>query len=468
MPKQLTNRAERELRAMAAQLRRLQTTTVGRSAVESEDYGSMDIYLAKTPTTGILGLKEEGVAPNIDYKPGFEYCDIYHLIPVTPEEGDAPTNQTLIVEMAEAKELIFNASVDPIPGDVWTPIFKSKEGDWFVNHDNPVREIQVTSGDTRATATTTINAGAVNSLTLTSPGSGYIGTPTIAIAPPTSGVTATATLVPSKMVRSIAVTTRGSGYTSAPTVSFSGGGGGTGAAATANVLNGEVISITVTNSGNDYTSAPAVAFAGGGGTGAAATATVVNSGKIKSIALTQGGSGYTVAPAVTITSTQGSYFPAVVKRWNIETATWDTKETILFHSLNDPTNNTLGITRRRLARFIGYSLAVPPQPIYQGGLGSGFNGCENVVVDVLCTSGVLRKYIKSFHYEEGVLTTVSLTPCEGGGGTTLVATITKGTTNVAGSTVGKLLVVGAGDVLSDANLSDLLTTMGGVSGTFGG
>ncbi|OWK46556.1 Flagellar hook-length control protein FliK [Fimbriiglobus ruber] len=75
-------------------------------------------------------------------------------------------------------------------------------------------------------------------------------------------------------VDSVVVTTGGTGYTSAPTVTFS-GGGGTGATATATVSNGQVTAVTITNSGIGYTSTPTIAFTGGGGTGAAATATIV-------------------------------------------------------------------------------------------------------------------------------------------------------------------------------------------------
>ena len=63
----------------------------------------------------------------------------------------------------------------------------------------------------------------------------------------------------------------GTGYASAPSVSFT-GGGGTGAAATAEVSNGQVVSINMTTYGSGYTSAPTVALSGGGGTGATAAA----------------------------------------------------------------------------------------------------------------------------------------------------------------------------------------------------
>ena len=90
----------------------------------------------------------------------------------------------------------------------------------------------------------------------------------------------------------VTVTSGGSGYTSTPTVNFIGGGGGTGAAATANVINGSVASITVTSGGGGYTSAPQVQIVGGGATGNnVATATAI---------ILTGGTGYTQAPNVMI------------------------------------------------------------------------------------------------------------------------------------------------------------------------
>ena len=71
-------------------------------------------------------------------------------------------------------------------------------------------------------------------------------------------------------VTSVTVTSGGSGYTGTPTVAFS-GGGGTGAAATAVVIDGAVTSVIMTSKGTGYTSAPTVSFSGGSGTGAAAT-----------------------------------------------------------------------------------------------------------------------------------------------------------------------------------------------------
>lgn len=101
----------------------------------------------------------------------------------------------------------------------------------------------------------------VGSLTTTAP-TGVVG----------SGATATAVINGTGNVTNINPTAVGSGYASA-TVSIA-GGGGSGAAATANVVGGQVTSYTVTNAGSGYAGAPTVTVipgAGGGTVGGGGT-----------------------------------------------------------------------------------------------------------------------------------------------------------------------------------------------------
>jgi|GEM_PF-3881896 len=90
------------------------------------------------------------------------------------------------------------------------------------------------AGETAATATATVPPSAVQALTITNGGSGYLTAPTCAISgSPGSGATCTAAVDPMS-VNTITLTNAGSGYTTAPTITFS-GGGGSGATAVAYV-----------------------------------------------------------------------------------------------------------------------------------------------------------------------------------------------------------------------------------------
>ena len=115
----------------------------------------------------------------------------------------------------------------------------------------------------RTTATgTATRSGSVDSVTITTAGSGYTAVPTVTFsAPPSGGTTATGTAVGTGSVDSVTVGTAGSGYPADPTVTFS-GGGGSGAVASA-VRQSGVASVTIVHLGNGYTTAPTVTFFGG-------------------------------------------------------------------------------------------------------------------------------------------------------------------------------------------------------------
>ncbi len=123
-----------------------------------------------------------------------------------------------------------------------------------------------------------------------------------------------------QVVDSIRLTSRGSGYTTAPTITI-GPGGGTNA--TAEAILGPVVSMSITNGGSGYTSEPTVEVTGGGGTDAGArvelssdhdTAGTINTGGIgnsatstvSNIILLNGGSGYKTVPTINITGGGGS------------------------------------------------------------------------------------------------------------------------------------------------------------------
>lgn len=154
--------------------------------------------------------------------------------------------------------------------------------------------------------------GSVTNPTITAPGSGYSGGPTVTFSGGTCTVLPTGSaIVSAGFVVTPTLTSGGTGYTTAPTVVFT-GGGGTGAAATATVAGGIVTAIHITSGGTGYTSAPAVSFTGGGGTGAAATVAIQPIGTISSLVINTAGAGCATAPTVAFSGGGGTGAAATV------------------------------------------------------------------------------------------------------------------------------------------------------------
>lgn len=102
-------------------------------------------------------------------------------------------------------------------------------------------------------------------------------------------------------VNSITVTNPGSGYSSLDGVilAFSGGGNpNTSAIGIATVSGGSVTGVSMVNGGTGYTSTTSISFIGGGGSGATAIVSPVATNVILGVSVTAGGVGYTSAPGV--------------------------------------------------------------------------------------------------------------------------------------------------------------------------
>ncbi len=115
-----------------------------------------------------------------------------------------------------------------------------------------------------------ISTGILSALTVGNGGSGYSTAPTVAIAAPTSGVTATATAtVSGGAITGYTITNAGEGYQpgSTPTVTISGGGGNSGTGVP--VISGTLIVATGGGAGCSYNQerSSGVSFAGGSGGG---------------------------------------------------------------------------------------------------------------------------------------------------------------------------------------------------------
>ena len=161
--------------------------------------------------------------------------------------------------------------------------------------------------------------GELDSLSITSGGSGYSSAPTVVISGDGTGAAATAT-VSGGAVNTLTITSVGSGYSFAY-VEFTGGSPSTAATATASLgsteaasaqqsveataISGSIDKIIVTAQGADYIAGDALVSISGDGTGATASPTINSAGNITGVTISAPGTNYTFAD-ISITQTTGT------------------------------------------------------------------------------------------------------------------------------------------------------------------
>jgi hypothetical protein len=160
----------------------------------------------------------------------------------------------------------------------------------------PVMQGNAVYGGSGQAASFNLTAG-INSLILSSGGTGYTQPPTLLISTANGqGVGAEAYCILSgTTVSNVVVTASGTGYTQVPTATITSGSGAT---ATANLTATGVQFVNMSNTGSGYSFAT-VSFASQFGIGVTASATVSN-GQVASVTVTYPGTGYVQAPEVLI------------------------------------------------------------------------------------------------------------------------------------------------------------------------
>lgn len=148
-------------------------------------------------------------------------------------------------------------------------------------------------GPTSAFLTATIVDGAITGITVQNGGSGFTAVPGITITDGTgAGAQAIVTGLSGGTITAIQVIDCGANY-SAPVIATV-GGGGSGLIASATLDNGVINSYTIVDPGGPYLNAPQVAFYGPTGSGAQATAVIDTSGAITGLDFGHGvGAGFT-------------------------------------------------------------------------------------------------------------------------------------------------------------------------------
>ena len=207
-------------------------------------------------------------------------------------------------ELFEYEDEVIDTSIDAI--------------DTQVEEEGYIANLQLVGIGITALASPVVATGAIREIFLNNDGSGFTGTPTVAISTsPTglSGADATAVAITSTRasvtsIDRILLTNAGFGYTEAPIFTFS-GGGGTGAAATCsiNTVSNSIVRFTITQTGVGYGTAPTVTIGVPAGATAADRATGITSigidpstgfNRVNSIFITNAGAGYTGGETITI------------------------------------------------------------------------------------------------------------------------------------------------------------------------
>ena len=207
-------------------------------------------------------------------------------------------------ELFEYEDEVIDTSIDMI--------------DTQVEDEGYIANLQLVGIGITALASPVVGTGAIREIFLNNDGSGFTGTPTVAISTSPSGLSgADATAVAITSTRAnvtsidrILLTNTGFGYTEAPTITFS-GGGGTGAAATCsiNTVSNSIVRFTITQTGVGYGTAPTVTIGVPAGATAADRATGITSigvdpstgfNRVNSIFITNAGAGYTGGETITI------------------------------------------------------------------------------------------------------------------------------------------------------------------------
>jgi len=186
-----------------------------------------------------------------------------------------------------------------------------------VQEEGYIATLQLVGVGVTATAVASINSGFINEIFLNNDGSGFTGTPTVAISTSPSGqsgdnATAVAFTTERAGVRSvekILLTNAGANYTTPPIITIS-GGGGTGAAATCSINTSSqgVVRFVMTENGIGFGTVPTVTVsvppAGIASDRAVGIASIGDAGngfnRVNSIFVSNPGTAYTSVPTVTI------------------------------------------------------------------------------------------------------------------------------------------------------------------------
>lgn len=119
----LNEASARELKDLAAEVRRLLRSASGRAAVDIEDGGQApELFVARAPSPG-------GIPPMVDTTPGHTNCKVYQAVYPAPDSDDIE-----LVEIGDDTRPVYSLLQDEVPADTWVLVQRDKTGTWWTTH----------------------------------------------------------------------------------------------------------------------------------------------------------------------------------------------------------------------------------------------------------------------------------------------------------------------------------------------
>ncbi len=141
------------LREVIDDYRKRRYSTPGRARIEPDEHQAPEVYIARTPASGIDALRGHSGTDITDDEPGSALCNIYRIVPTAAPAGTDTNAEIRAVESFEKR--IYNLSSTAVAADSWIPVMRDKYGYWLAVSN----AASVSGGDTRITNTVTIGPG---------------------------------------------------------------------------------------------------------------------------------------------------------------------------------------------------------------------------------------------------------------------------------------------------------------------
>lgn len=210
--------------------------------------------------------------------------------------GDYEANPTVAFGSPPAAQVAIATSTISGGAVTGATVNSSLQGSGYTTNVSATFSNPETTQKVQATATATINSGAVNAVSITQAGGFYVNAPPISVtASPTGDDAILTTSITNNSLSGITIRSAGSGYSSAPTITIGAPNNAIHFVATGIAVpnaKGNIGSITITDGGKYYENSPSVTI-GNPPDSITAIGTAIRTGtSVTSVTITQAGRGY--------------------------------------------------------------------------------------------------------------------------------------------------------------------------------